>query len=63
MKFRVPIPRSKKPPEGHTFTVVALKHSKGTRIEYEGDLTDEQAGRILQVILPDFDPATWRPKA
>ena len=50
-RWKVPLPAAK-PDEGKRHVVVATGQRGGSRIEWSGQLTEEQVTKIWEIILP-----------
>lgn len=50
-RWKVPLPIDK-PDDGKTHMVIACGQRGGSRIEWIGQLTDDQVKRIWEIVLP-----------
>jgi hypothetical protein len=48
---------AEKPDEGKRHVVFACGRSRGSRLEWAGQLTDDQVKRIWEIVLPPKVPA------
>jgi hypothetical protein len=53
-KWKVPLPANQ-PNEGKKHVVIASGRRGGARLEFAGQLTDEQIAKIWEIAIPGFN--------